>query len=413
MEIKLANTSATNESIKPMPAPAESGTHGPIASRLPWASHWWNPCARGREVVVVLGAYLCSRIAVVFTAKIATWYAKPLTVSQALSGWDGGWYRSIAQHGYPGRLFAHQGGGNEWAFFPGLPSLVRLVHLTGLSYPASGMIISFLTGALAALGVYLAVCKVLGGRVGVSTAVLLVFLPNSYVLSMTYTDGLFVACAAFCLHFLVIRRWEAAGLAALLGGFTRVSGVVLIASCTFEALRVAKRERTIRPLTAPALAPLGLVIFMIYAKATVGDFFAFNTAQQYWQNSFDWFLPVWRGLDEVFTSRAGWQDAQAVMASLALVWVGIGSVALVRTSRVPSVWWVYSALTVVLAMTPFWLTSIPRYMLPAFPLYAAVMGKLPERAQSALISASAVVMGALALGAFVSILTYRTAPMAP
>jgi Gpi18-like mannosyltransferase len=413
----LANTSGTKDVIQPKPAVAESGTHEPNGIRLAAVSRRWAPRAWRREVVVVLGASLASRIAVIFTAQIATWYAKPLTakpltVSQALNAWDGGWYLSIAHDGYPGTLL-DQGFGNAWVFFPGLPILVKLGHFTGLSYETSAAIVSFLAAGFAALGVYLAVRAVLGERVGVSTAVLLVFLPNSYVLSMTYSEGLFVACAAFCLYFLVIRRWEAAGLAALLGGFTRISGLVLIACCAFEALRVATRERTVRPLTAPALAPLGLVIFMIYGKIRVDDFLAYKTAeQQGFHNYFEWFRPVWRALG-VVTSTAGWQYATAVMPTLALICVVIGSVALVRTSRIPSVWWVYSVLTVVLALTPPSWTLTPRYMLPAFPLYAAVMGKLPECARSILISTSAVVMGALALGAFLSVLNFRAAPMVP
>ena len=412
----MANTIATKGS-HPEPAVAENGTHDADTSRSTSVSRQWNSQAWRREAVVVLGAYLGSRIAVVFTAKIATWYANPLAanpldVMSALNAWDGGWYLSIAQFGYPSSLF-NQGYGNAWAFFPGLPSLVKLVHLAGVSYQTSGTVVSFLAGGFAALGVFLAVRAVLGERVGVSTSVLFVFLPNSYVLSMTYSEGLFVACAAFCLYFLVIQRWEAAGLAALLGGYTRSAGVVLIACCAFEALRVATRERTVRPLIAPMLAPLGLMAFIIYAKVTVGDFLAFKTAQQYWDNSFDWFRPVWRALVLVLTSRAEWQYAAMVMSSLAVVCVGIGFVALVRTSRVPSVWWVYSALTVLLALTPSQLQSVPRYMLPAFPLYAAVVGKLPEWMRSVLISTSAVVMGALAFGAFMSVGIWKSAPTFP
>lgn len=412
VEVKLTNADTTEKRIRQHAAATGNETDKPALGQLLLVSRWRDPGSWRREVAVVLGCYLSSRIAVLLTAKIATWYAKPLTVGHALNGWDGGWYLSIARDGYPSRLF-DQGGGNQWAFFPGLPSLVRLVHATGLSYQMSGMTVSFLAGMFAGVGVYLAVRTVLGGQVGSSAAVLFVFLPNSYVLSMTYTEGLFVACSAFCLYFLVTRRWDAAGLVALLGGFIRFSGVVLIACCAFEALRVAARERTLRPLTAPVLAPLGLIAFMAYADATVDDPVAFNTAQQYWHNSFDWFRPVWRGLDEVVVRRGGWQDAPAVMTCLALVCVVIGFVALVRTSRVPSVWWIYSVLTVLLGLTPFWLTSVPRYMLPAFPLYAAVMAKLPDSARLVVVSASAVVMGALALGAFVSILSFRTAPMAP
>jgi len=54
-----------------------------------------------------------------------------------------------------------------------------------------------------------------------------------------------------------------------------------------------------------------------------------------------------------------------------------------------------------------------RYLLPSFPLAAAVVSRLPAAARMPLVAASGVMMGALALRAFSSIVTWQTAPLAP
>ena len=85
---------------------------------------------------------------------------------------------------------------------------------------------------------------------------------------------------------------------------------------------------------------------------------------------------------------------------------------LARSGGAPSVWWAYALLTSLLALTPFWLTSVPRYMMALFPVVAAYVVAVPERVR-VVVSASAVVMGALAFGAFTSVLTFDSAPLAP
>lgn len=128
--------------------------------------------------------------------------------------------------------------------------------------------------------VYLAVRAVLGREIATATSVLVCFLPTSYTLSMVYTGGIFIASAGFCLYFLVRKKWELAGLAALLAGTTRSTAVVLIACCFFEGVRVALRDWSARPLTAPLIAPLGLLGVMAPGWARIGEPLAFVKAQE-------------------------------------------------------------------------------------------------------------------------------------
>ena len=180
-----------------------------------------------------------------------------------------GWYLRIAADGYPSTL-ATEGGGNRWAFFPGLPALVRLVaQLPGLSYRESGLLVALVIGALAAVAVWYAVgslfCEVAGAVV-----VLLCFFPTAYVFSMIYTEGLFVAAAAGTLFLLGRRRWALAGLVAAAGCLSRSVGAVLVLVCLVEAFGEIRRERRLRPLLAPVLAAAAWVAWATVAWVRVG-----------------------------------------------------------------------------------------------------------------------------------------------
>ena len=86
-----------------------------------------------------------------------------------ISNWDGQWYRSIAESGYPellpnemGRVMA-----NEWAFLPGYPMVVRLVmEATGLSFPVAATIVSLTSASLALVLLYGMVMRRGGHPVG-------------------------------------------------------------------------------------------------------------------------------------------------------------------------------------------------------------------------------------------------------
>jgi hypothetical protein len=385
---------------------------GPVVVRRVGRLHGTAEHVDRRSILVVLGGYLLSRVAVLMSAWIASWYAPTLTVRQALGGWDSAWYLMIAQDGYPGALY-DEGGGTRWGFFPGLPALARAVHeVTRLPYDLAGMAVTFVAGGIAAIAIYLVVREVLDEQTARATAILFCFLPTAYTLSMIYTDGLFIACAAVCLLMLHRQRWLLAAVATIVSGTVRSTAVVLIACCVVEGCRAAVRQRDWRPLVAPVLAPLGLVGAMAFAWQGSGEPTAFVQAQEYWRNEFDWFRPVVRGIGDTLLHPSSW-SAQPVLATLSIALVVAGLVVMAMRRDVPVTWWVYSLGTVVVSLTPFWLTSVPRYLMAAFPLLAVLVARLPGSARSPVTAASAVVMGALAMGAFTSIVTFRMAPLAP
>ena len=248
-------------------------------ARAPSAPGTWIP-SRLRPLIRPIAYFAVSRL-VVLAATLAAKLAAPrLNPFRALtSGWDGYWYLTIAQHGYPHRIF-NENHGSRWAFFPAYPALIRTtVDVTGLSYAQSAFLLSIVIGITAVVGLWLAVREVFGPVVADRSVLLFVFFPASFVLSMAYTEALFITAAGLCLFAISRRWWIAASMCAVLGSLTRSFGLVLIACVVVAAIPVILRDRKIRPLIATAIAPLGLVAWLAYSKRVTGTPLAFLKAE--------------------------------------------------------------------------------------------------------------------------------------
>ena len=125
---------------------ASSTPIGPSRRRQPFWRRFpvWFPFAVfavSRLVVWVAATYL-SRYQIplpIGTANIRIFYPTPADpgYNAVMTGWDGQWYRVIADTGYPAALPRVGSGGidmNPWAFFPVFPMTVGLVmKVTGLA----------------------------------------------------------------------------------------------------------------------------------------------------------------------------------------------------------------------------------------------------------------------------------------
>ena len=291
---------------------------------------------RGRPLLRPAAYYVLSRLAVMGAALVATSIIPRLRVIHALgSVWDGRWYLLIAQHGYPHHLF-NEGDGSRWAFFPGFPLAVRaLAVVTRLSLPDAAFVAAFVFGLTSALAIWLAVRDVFGPRLADRAVLLYVFCPTAYVLSLAYTEGLFLTAAATCLFALSRRYWVTAALCACVAGLTRNAGVVVVLAVLVTALPAAWRGRAWRPALAALVAPLGLVSFMAYGWAMVGTPVAFLSAERFWQGQhFVWFLaPVDALVAALHQGPGGAAFLPDAMAGAALVLGFVGICLLDRMGR--------------------------------------------------------------------------------
>ncbi|HEY1828882.1 MAG TPA: mannosyltransferase family protein [Acidimicrobiales bacterium] len=359
--------------------------------------------------------YLLSRLAVYAAAIMASWLLPSIHPFSALgSSWDGGWYIKIAQHGYPTHLF-QEGAGSRWAFFPAWPLAIRgFGILTGFSLADAATILAFLFGLTSAITIWLAVQAHLGRQIADRAVLFYVFFPMALVLSMGYTEGLFLTAAGACLYAISRRWWLIAALSAIVGSLTRDAGAILIVAVVIAALSELRQHRGVRPTLAVLIAPLGLAVFMAYSWMRVGTPVAFLTAEKYWNGGahFVWFRTPIVALSVVL--RAGTHGVQlpgSDFAAIALVFAYVGITLMVRFRRggtqIPTHWWIYTIGVVLVGFSAYTPTSILRYTMAAFPLFAAYSWKLKPKWDGAVVGLMACAQGALTivvLAAFVHLL---------
>lgn len=268
---------------------ADPAPTGPLRSRRGRLPRW--PAGLGFSVLV----YGVTRIPFAVAVAIHL-HRHPVMESASMSVWpDAWWYRWIAAHGYsaslhppldPPTLPQHRY--SSWAFYPGYPLAVRMVHdLFALPFTAAAYAAALVCGALAVWAVY-GLGAVHGGpAVARASALLFAAWPGSAVLSIPYSEALFVAAAALALALLRRERWVLAGLAGALATGTRPTGVALLAAAAALALVRLVRDHQWRPLLAPLLTAGGLAAFVVHGWRLTGDPLVWRHAENLWQQQLD------------------------------------------------------------------------------------------------------------------------------
>ena len=421
----------SSTSVSPAAAPQRSDETAPGGqpgsrparnSRRAWL-------ARVDPVLVPTAFYAVARLVALMGFSVAALVSVPrVHLAQAISGWDTGWYLAVARSGYPRRLAPGSGAAAQspLGFFPLHPLAIRLVHLLGLGWLTSGIVVCLLGGWVAVIAVDRLAADVLGPGPGRRVAIIFAFFPGAYVLDMAYSEGLFLALAATCLLALRRRRWLLAGVLAALASAARPNGGVLAVCCLVaagqELWRRHREDATAddahvdrgapgrRPpswavVTAPVLGPLGLVAFFAYLHVHVGTATAYlDTQRRGWGQHFDGGAAAWKLVTGFLNSP--FADINRLVSVLTMVVVLVGAVLLWRI-RIPVVLAVFAAgifLPAVFTSTP---GALPRHALSAFPI---VFGFGARLRGWTLVAAVGFCTGVMALLAVLSGATYLLTP---
>ncbi|MEU6481767.1 hypothetical protein ABZ858_33850 [Streptomyces sp. NPDC047017] len=300
-----------------------------------------------------------------------------------LATWDGWWYQQIAAHGYHPALTPVPGATglgtlqeNSAAFFPLYPALMRLVsELTGLGLYGAGLLVSVVASFAAALGVH-AVAERLGGRrAGIAAAGLWAVWPGSGIEWAVYSDSLYVALAVWACHAVLDRRWLTAGLLTFAAGLNRPTAVALIAALAVAAVLVLHRRQdgVWRPVTALAVAPLGLLGYLAWVGLRMGELGGYFTLQRgAWAHTFDYGEQTLDVLTSVAVGHSDYLFAYpfADMIGVGAVLLSLALLPLLIRLRPPVTLVVYTVVTMVLVLGSQQIFgNVSRYLLPAFPLF--------------------------------------------
>lgn len=346
------------------------------------------------------------------------WFKDPLSLAAWAGDWDGGWYRSIVEHGYYSGPLDGQA---NVAFFPLLPALTWVVSkVTLLPTAWAGLLVSSAAFAAALVVLWHFVSRFFTRSVARWTLLLVAFNPFSLYFGMFYTESLFLLLAVSAFWFIYEKQWWWAAFFAGLATATRSVGVALafVVMIGWVAARLRKPSlkpgwRTLgTPLKTTRLARVswvswvfqtvmlaliscsGLIAFAAYLWWHTGDPLAFSTVQQFWPGREGWNI----GAELAYLWAHKDVNMEYLFTAMWYACVLVGFVGVVVMARMKQ--WLlalYSVIVLALPLAFGTATAMNRYALVAFPIciaYAVVATKLPLWLRVVLLACS---LGGLAL----------------
>lgn len=335
-----------------------------------WRGSWWAAPA----LIAIVSRLWGTGLVYAFGANSWTGFIAPPAAGPATT-WDGAWYLSIARTGYHAAplLGPESAGYHDFAFWPAWPAVLSpVLHLVPDAW--ADVTASLMANVLAVVALVLW-AKVLEPAFGRRTALWAVafvgFAPSSFILSMAYSEPLFLlAAAAFFLSGRAsIRRPVLAAIAQA----TRVTGFALGATAIPALARSRGRDgHAWLTLIAPLLVFAGWWLFLAALTGNPGGFLEGTpnwlhvTGQQSGPLSF---LPD--------LARDGRYQRPIVIWAVFAIGVILGTVRLIRRGLAEFGWYAVAAMVPTLLFASW--QSMPRHALVAVPAIAAAVQPVRER----------------------------------
>lgn len=323
------------------------------------------------RICLLLVGYLVSGI---LPFKHSFPYIESLSSSLPFSwlwGWgnfDGVYYLRIAQKGY--EL-------GEQTFFPVYPLLIRLFHFPFNNYLLSALFVSNLCTLIAGVLLYRLAIKTYQ-QATVARWVVLIFyaFPTSFFFGAAYPESL--------LLLLILTAFMTSGLLSFIVSFFAGGTKVVGALLSLVALVFSRR---LIPIIG---CVLGLMSYMVYLFYAYGDPLSFLTAQRYFNNNRAASLAslvslpqvVYRYIKILFSTdplSTGFLIALAEASFLILALAILLKVTLKKGHyNLAPAWIIFSWAALLLPTLTGTLQSLPRYLLPLFPIFL-YLGQINNR----------------------------------
>ena len=316
-------------------------------------------------------------------------YLIPSKLPQWVWSWanfDGVHYLTIAKMGYAAQF--------TQAFFPIYPLLLRFIAsiLPNSSLIVLGITLSFMSFVFAIHFLY----KLLRldypkNQVLKSIGILLCF-PTSFYFAAVYTESLFFLLVVFALWFSRNKKWWFSGLLAALASGTRLTGIFLFPALLWEWWLANKKKDSIQSfsllptvkiiLKSPILytAPLGLFLYMLYLHVKFGDWLYFWHAQSAFgaqRISEGIILPlqvIWRYFKIITTVSYTQQNFHVAVTELISFCFAVVLLIVSHQKKVRMSYLIFSWFVILIPSLTGTLSSLPRYILLAFPIVIILGG---------------------------------------
>lgn len=372
-------------------------------------------------VLAVMGLILVWRLLLFFMSFIAPLlikyqpsfpYAAELLPEYGLPQWiyswanfDGVHYLTIAEKGYIGT-------GLIQAFFPTYPLLVIFVNQVIGNTILSGLLISNIGLLLLGVIFFKLVAKHYSDKVAWFALVSWLLFPTSFYFGAVYSESIFLCLVIGTFYASSLRQWWLAGLLAALASATRVVGVFLVPALLWEALNVSllidkiirsKEQSVVKKLSkfsqllwcevcghkkaiiAVMIGLSGLICYMIFLWGEFDDpFYFFHVQAEFGAGRQEQLIllpqTLWRGLKILMTvpiSFAWLTYAQEFFLTIVALFI-IGWLWW-QEQRIKHAWLIFTTLAILLPTVTGSLSSMPRYLLAAFPIFIWLGLKINEQ----------------------------------
>lgn len=358
----------------------------------------------GLVAVMWIGENVQAFLAMDPSGVTAPFSSVPLDKLLAPAGrWDSVWYITIAQHGYYSAQSSN--------FFPLYPLLIAVGDLL-LNQPLLiAMVISLASMTVGLAILYRLALLDFDEPAAKLTVGLVSLYPMSFFLSAAYTESLFLMLSVAAFYAARRERWALAGLCGGLCAATRSDGVALLlplgllylygprgAAATASGAWWRPRYPVTRSAAWLVLVPAGLASYLTYLGITHGMPFApYHAARVNWGHSFGGpFVSVFKTIGalpgDIHGLLAG--TGHSVGPGDPLTWnahdlidlgffFAAGAAIALCWRRLPFPYLVYTVMLLAYASSfpaphsP--LEGLPRYLIPAFPLFMGVASRLAGR----------------------------------
>lgn len=275
----------------------------------------------------------------------------------SFGNFDGVHYLGIAQN-----FYAYQ---YTQAFFPLYPILIKLAsYLTAGNYIVSGLIVSNLAFASGLVIFYKLIRKIYSSKTALWSCLFLLSFPTSYYFGSIYTEGIFFLLIMSSFYLLAENKILAASIVGALASSTRLIGVFLAPAFI--------KDRKFSQNAPLLIIPAGLLLYMAYLYFKFHNAFYFLTAQTIFGQArstanvillpqvFYRYIKILLTTHGLVLATASFELTSTVFAIVTLI---------LATKKMKREWLIFSWLAILVPTLTGTFTSMPRYILVAFPLF--------------------------------------------
>ncbi len=276
---------------------------------------------------------------------------------QSFSNWDGGHYLGIAEFGYSEKF--------QYAFFPLYPMLVRFLNGIIGSFFWSGVIVSLICSFLGIQLFYKLALLYFDKTIAKKVILLLLVFPTSFYFLTAYSEGLFFLLVVASFLFFKKSKFLYAAIFVSLASVTRIAGLGLVLALILEIqITTGFNKKNWFIL----LSPLGFLIYCFYLFNQTGDPFYFLQAELHWQRSLTIpYISFWETIKSLSIPGFAAKNFNALL-DLGFAVFGVGLT--IRSFRfLPPAFCIYALISVLFPLFTPTLSSIPRFLLPIFPIF--------------------------------------------